>query len=116
MRANCGQTVGDGSDADALGRRWSRRIAPFEIQPYELPAHALDAVRLGLADAALVDATSARMHMRDHNWQANLNYITNNWYPVAIRIDQVTRWQLIDTTLQALDDDGTLDQIIDRWL
>lgn len=105
-----------GSDADALARRWLRRITPFATQPYELPAHALDAVRLGLADAALVDATSARLHLRDHNWQANLTTTTDNWYPVAVRSDQVARWQVVNKALQALDDDGTLDQIIDRWL
>src|SRR5690606_34727847 len=28
-----------GSNADALARRWLRRIAPFETRPYELPAY-----------------------------------------------------------------------------
>ena len=49
-----------GSAADAEARRWRRRIAPFETQAYELPTHALDALRHGLADAALVDAIDAR--------------------------------------------------------
>jgi ABC-type amino acid transport substrate-binding protein len=105
-----------GSDADALARRWLRRIAPFETRPYELPAHALEAVRLGEADAALVDATSARLHLREHDWQAHVVYITDHWYPVAVRSDQVARWQIIDRAMQALADNGTLDDIIDRWL
>jgi polar amino acid transport system substrate-binding protein len=105
-----------GSDADALARRWLRRIAPFETQPYELPAHALDAVRLGQADAALVDATSARLHLSEHKWEAQLSYVTDHWHPVAVRSDQVARWQMIDKALQVLDDNGTLDEIINRWL
>ena len=105
-----------GSDADALARRWLRRIAPFQTQPYELPTHALDAVRLGHADVALVDSISARLHLREHNWEGNLSYITNHWYPVAVRSDQVARWEIIDKALQELDDNGTLDEIIDRWL
>ena len=105
-----------GSDADVLARRWLRRIAPFKTQPYELPDHALDAVRFGQADAALVDATSARLHLREHGWQANLSYITDNWYPVAVPIEQVARWQLVDKAVRALADDGTLNEILNNWL
>jgi ABC-type amino acid transport substrate-binding protein len=105
-----------GSNADALARRWLRRIAPFETQPYELPNHALDAVRIGSADAALVDSISARLYLREHNWQANLSTITNNWYPIAVPIDEVARWEALNKALRALDQDGTLDRIIDEWL
>ena len=105
-----------GSDADALARRWLRRIQPFETRPYELPNYALDAVRLGQADAALVDAISARLHLRQHNWKVHLSYVTDQWYPVAVRGDQVARWQIVDRALRTLDDNGILDQIIDRWL
>lgn len=105
-----------GSEADALARRWLRRIAPFETLPYELPDHALDAVRLRQADAALVDATSARLYLREHQWQANLTYITNNWYPIAVPHQQVVRWQMVDRALHTLADNGSLDAIIDEWM
>lgn len=105
-----------GSNADALARRWLRRIAPFETQPYELPAHALDAVRLGAADAALVESTAAHIYLREHIWQAHLNSVTNNWYPVAVPINQPARWRALDNALRALDENGTLAQIINRWL
>ena len=105
-----------GSEADALARRWLRRIPPFDTQPYELPAHALDAVRFGQADAALVDAISARLHFREHNWQPHTAYVTNNWYPIAVPADEVARWKLLNNALQALADNGTLDAILNRWL
>jgi ABC-type amino acid transport substrate-binding protein len=105
-----------GSNADALARRWLRRIAPFETRPYELPAYALDAVRLGEADAALVDRIAARLYLREHQWQAHLNTVTNNWYPIAVPSNQPARWEALDKALKALDENGTLDQIIDRWL
>ncbi len=91
-----------GSEADALARRWLRRIAPFTTQPYELPGYAMDAVRLGQADAALVDATSALLNLRDHDWNATMSYVTDNWYPIAVPADEVTRWQLVDQTLRDL--------------
>ncbi|HLV36792.1 MAG TPA: ABC transporter substrate-binding protein [Spirillospora sp.] len=105
-----------GSNADTLARRWLRRIHPFETAPYELPSYALDAVRFGHADAALVDAVSARLHLREHQWQAALHYVTNNWYPIAVPIDEVARWQALNRALQILDDNGTLDRIITKWL
>lgn len=105
-----------GSNADALARRWLRRIAPFETQPYELPVYALDAVRLHIADAALVDAISARQYLRDHNWNAILTPVTDNWYPIAVPINQPARWKALNDALQTLDEDGTLDQIVKDWL
>ena len=60
-----------GSEADQQAHQWLRRVLPFETQPYELPQFALDAVRLNSADVALVDATSARLYLREHpGWSA----------------------------------------------
>lgn len=105
-----------GSDADALARRWLHRIAPFATRPYELPAHALEAVRLGQADAALVDRISARLHQRDHDWQPHFTTITHNWYPLAVPKDEVARWQAVNQAVRELDQNGTLDRIINTWL
>lgn len=105
-----------GSDADALARRWLRRIAPFDTQPYEQPDYALDAVRLGLADAALVDAASAHLYLRANNWSAHFVQITHNWYPIAVPANQPARWQALNQALDALDANGTLSSIVRRWL
>jgi arginine/lysine/histidine/glutamine transport system substrate-binding/permease protein len=105
-----------GSNADSLARRWLRRIAPFTTLPYERPDYALDALRFNQADAALVDAVSARLYLRDHNWQAQINYVTDNWYPIAVPADEPGRWQLVDKALRDMASDGTLDAIINRWL
>lgn len=105
-----------GSTADALARRWLRRIASFETRPYELPAYALDAVRLGMADAALVDSVAARLYLREHNWQAAISSVTSSGYPVVVPFSQPARRDALDKALRALDEDGTLTQIINRWL
>lgn len=106
-----------GSQADAEARRWLRRVRPFDQRPYELPVYALDAVRLGAADAALVDATSARLYLRDHaDWQAAMQPVTDELYVIAARINRVTMWARVDTALEALTSSGTLDRIIARWL
>jgi ABC-type amino acid transport substrate-binding protein len=106
-----------GSDADTLARAWLRRIPPFETRPYELPTYALDAVRLGDSDAALVDATSARLYLREHpDWKAQIHNVTDSLYAVAVRINRGKTWEAINYTLQSLVDDGTLAEIIGRWL
>jgi len=106
-----------GSEADQQAHRWLRRVLPFETQPYELPGYALDAVRLSKVDAALVDATSALLYLREHpNWNAQYRYVTDAWYAVAVRIDRFERWAAVNEALQSLADDGTLDAILARWL
>jgi polar amino acid transport system substrate-binding protein len=106
-----------GSEADIVARSWLRRIAPFDTHPYELPEYALDAVRLGQADAALTDATSARLYLRAHpDWGSSYSYVTHSFYAAAVRIDRGRTWDAVNHALQSLLDDGTLAQIIGRWL
>lgn len=105
-----------GSTADSEARRWLRRILPFQTQPYELPEYALDAVRLGEADVALVDATSARLYLRQHDWATQIEYATVNPYVIALREDRGAVWQIIDQALQELQENGTLEAIINEWL
>ncbi|MBI5666600.1 MAG: amino acid ABC transporter substrate-binding protein [Chloroflexi bacterium] len=106
-----------GSDADTFARAWLRRIPPFETRPYELPTYALDAVRLGEADAALVDATSARLYLRDHpDWDAPMRYVSDSLYAIAVRINRGQTWEAVNAALQSLINDGTLAEIMRRWL
>lgn len=105
-----------GSDADSSARLWLRRIQPFETRPYELPRYALDAVRRGDADAALVDATSARLYLRDHReWSVQMSYVTSIPYAIALRINRWNTWERVSLALQALSDDGRLENILEKW-
>jgi hypothetical protein len=63
-----------------------------------------------------VDAISARLHFREHDWIAHTAYITNNWYPIAVPSDEVPRWQMLNSALQALANNGILDEILNCWL
>lgn len=106
-----------GSPADAEAHRWLRRVLPFELHPYELPHYALDAVRVGDADAALVDAATARLYLRDHpTMNAHWEYITNAWYTVTTRADRPDILNVVNITLRHLSHQGTLDAILDEWL
>jgi glutamine transport system substrate-binding protein len=106
-----------GSSADGEARRWLRRIHPFHTQPYELPWHALDAVRLNKADAALVDATTTYLYLREHpGWRPHTASVTHIPYVIATRIDRQPLWAVIEQTLQTLQENGALAQIIQQWL
>jgi polar amino acid transport system substrate-binding protein len=106
-----------GSDADLLARAWLRRIQPFSMQPYELPDFALDALRMGRADAALVDATSARLYLREHSdWNAGYVPVSDALYAAAVRIDRWSTWVAVNEALWSLLDDGTVQALLDRWL
>jgi polar amino acid transport system substrate-binding protein len=106
-----------GSSADSEVRRWQRRINGFEAQPYELPEHAMDAVRLGVADAALVEMVDARFYLYDHpEWQIEPQYVTHLPYVIAVRIDRKTTFAKIQEALDALHKDGTITDIVEHWL
>lgn len=106
-----------GSIADSEVRDWERRIGRMQHHPYELPNYALDAVRLEQADAALVDNTSYRLYLRDHpDWQAQAHHVTSEVYAIALRIDRMDAWKLVNYAISALKDSGELAKIIEQWL
>ncbi|MDZ4764401.1 MAG: transporter substrate-binding domain-containing protein [Chloroflexota bacterium] len=106
-----------GSEADAEARRWLRRVQPFTLQPYEQPSHALDAARIGEADAALTDALTARLYLREHpDWQTNAAYVTVLPLAIASHADRGDLAVAIDRAMTALFADGTIDAIIIKWL
>ncbi|MEP7290967.1 MAG: ABC transporter substrate-binding protein [Chloroflexota bacterium] len=106
-----------GSEADSEARTWLRRILAFETRPYERPTDALDAARLGDADAALVDSVSARLYLRDRpEWQPHTRVVTDNLYAVATQSRRPEISVAIHDALQTLMDDGTLEKLIAQWM
>ncbi len=106
-----------GSDANLTARAWLRRIAPFQLMPYETPSIALDSVRLGDSDAALVDATSAGLYMRQHpDWQSQEVVVTDLLYAIAISSKRGATWSAVNEALKSLMDDKTIAAIIKDWL
>lgn len=106
-----------GSEGDGLARGWSRRIAPFEVLPYELPDYALDAVRYGQADVALVENITLSQYMREHpDFGHHASFQTNVPLALAIRSDHLPMAQKIREVIQLMQQTGELQAILARWL
>lgn len=105
------------SSAEGQVRALGEDGQSIERLPYELPEYALDALRLGLADAAIVDATTLRLYLgKQRNWQARYKHLTHELYAIAVRIDRVDAWQLVDGAVETLIESGEIASIIDKWL
>ncbi len=105
------------SAADAQVRAWQEDGRAITRLAYEMPEYALDALQLGLADAAIVDATTLRLFQRKQsNWTNQSEYITSDPYAAALRIDRQDAWQLVNRALIALKERGEIAKIIDDWL
>ncbi|MDX2160678.1 MAG: ABC transporter substrate-binding protein [bacterium] len=106
-----------GSNAHSEANLWSRRLRTFQPMPYESAQYALDAVRLGFADAALVDAVSGRMYARQHPaWLHHTQSVYALPYVIAVDADQVGLAAAVTAALERFQADGTLDALLHRWL
>lgn len=106
-----------GSEANLTADQWLRKIPAFHVKPYEVPAFALDAVRMGQSDAALVDSTSARLYLRQYpNWSARIISVNDALYALAVRYDRESMMGALNRELKKLMNDGTLETLISKWL
>lgn len=105
-----------GSEADNEARKWARET-DFTLLPYEYPNYALDAVRFGLADAALTDAISYQLYRRDHLfWQAHTVLVTSVPFSIAVKSDREGAHGYVDRALKRLIANRELARIVARWL
>ena len=102
---------------DGQLRRWLVTNPRLRRMPYELPNHALDAVRLGHADAALVDNLTYRLYMRDRgDWSAAAQFVTHDEYVIAVRRDNRDAWRLLDGALAQLQANGEVARLVAEWV
>ena len=105
------------SSADSQIRAWERAGIRIEKRPYELPAYALDALRYGHVDGALVDATTLRLYAKSlDDWRPQVEFVTHDPYAIAARLDRSDAWRLVDGALSALKQSGELARIVAAWL
>jgi ABC-type amino acid transport substrate-binding protein len=105
-----------GSSAHSEANRWLQRLLPFELRPYELPTYALDSLRLGEADAALVDTTTYWLYLAEHpEWETDSYRVTHAFYAIAVRYDREDTWIWVNAVLGRILHDGRMDAIVEEW-
>ena len=106
-----------GSTADETARLWQRRLHQLNEQLSQTADEALEAVRTGTVDAALTDAVTARLYFNTHTGlRLSPVYVTSDPYAVAVRNNSLFLAGAINSALDKMRTDGTLNALIDRWL
>lgn len=112
-----------GTDGELEAGRWQRRLRSLTVIPHDTTPHAIAAVVSGEADAALIDATSARLWLREQTsipgettLEIAPEYATHDPYAIAVPTTNSQLWRAINAALHDLQEDGTLDDILDLWL
>lgn len=103
-----------GALADAEARLWTRRVLNLTIAHHTTATAALDAVRLGTADAAIVDYTTLRTYQAQQDWAGYATFLTDTYFVGVVRADRrAVLYHLNETILDILNS-GELDQILSQ--
>ncbi len=105
-----------GAEGDAWLRRQQRRVAGIEAVRFDSALDALQAVASGQADAAIVDGVTARQLLADFHGLAVAAKLTDVPYAIAMWGTSVELQAVVNRALEAMQADGTLDRIVERWL
>lgn len=105
-----------GSGGDVEARRLAQRVDGLEIAPFETPAAALDGLRAGQADAALVDAVSALGYIgKPGGVRVVGEPLTDERYIIVVRPDSRRLLEEIDSALTDFRQAGLFEQLRARW-
>lgn len=108
-----------GGLGDEVARRYTRRLRSLAVMRFVQPEAALDALRKGEVDAALVDHVSARLYVRA-NPGAELviapETVYADPYVIATKLSGLELAGKINATLYEMAADGSLDALLARWL
>jgi ABC-type amino acid transport substrate-binding protein len=106
-----------GTEGDREARKWARRLADLLVVQHGTPAEALGALEAGEADAALVDRVSALQVL---GTGCRLKVVGEPVVPVpyaaAVRREDRRLLRAVNEALEAMEDDGTMDRLVARWL
>lgn len=106
-----------GTQGDQEARRWARRLTDLTVVQHQTPAHALRAVETGELDVALVDHVSALQAIgAGYNLTIVEEPVVTVPYAVAVQRDSQRLLRAINEALEAMDDDGTMDRLVAKWL
>jgi arginine/lysine/histidine transporter system substrate-binding protein len=106
-----------GAEGHVVATQWQRRVPDLTVQPFETAGDALEAVRGAAADAAVVDAISARLAAGSGSGLVLSGQpVTEEPFAIVFRIEDELLREAIEESLRRLHSRGELDAILSRWL
>jgi ABC-type amino acid transport substrate-binding protein len=104
-----------GAEGHVVATQWQRRLASLTVLPYDTASAALEAVQSGDAEAAIVDAISARLFTAAAPALVFGDYLTEEPFAVVFRIEDEQLQDAVAASLQRLQQSGQLDALLARW-
>lgn len=106
-----------GAEGHVTATMWQRRLSGLEITPHDTADEALGALLGGEADAALVDAISARLFLAANEGLAQVGEpIVAEPFAIVFRIEDEALQDAVGESLEGLRRRGELEAIIGRWM
>ncbi len=106
-----------GSLGHVEATEWAKQVENLEIMPFSTAGEALTAVQQGGADAALTDAISGRLYLREHNDLRRLpESVTVEPFALVVRSEDRQLLNVLNQSLDTLQQSGQLEQIEAKWL
>lgn len=106
-----------GAEGHVVATQWQRRVPDLTVQPFETAGDALEAVRGAAADAAVVDAISARLAAGSGSGLVLSGQpVTEEPFAIVFRIEDELLREAIEESLRRLHSRGELDAILSRRL
>ena len=106
-----------GSEGDVQARRLQRKMPELEVVPHDTPQEALEAAAADAGSAAIVDAVSARLYIRDDpRLQIVGDPLYDESYVIAVPLEARSLQRAIDQALIEMRESGELERLLDRWL
>lgn len=95
---------------------WAKRVPQLHIVPYPSAAEALTAVQNQEADAALVDAISGHLFVKDNQSLKTISpTVTVEPFAIVARIEDEILLDQLNNSLAQIKESGQFDQIYNKW-
>lgn len=106
-----------GSLGHVEATEWAKRVTDLEILTFATAVEAMTAVQQDEAHAALTDAISGRLFLRDHDGLKRLpQSVTVEPFALVVRSEDRQLLTMLNQSLATLQQSGQLDQIEAQWL
>ena len=106
-----------GSLGHVEATEWAKRVENLEIMTFSTADEAITAVQQNVTHAALTDAISGRLFLRDHDGLKRLpESVTVEPFALVVRNEDEQLLDVLNQSLATLQQSGQLDQIEVKWL